>query len=92
LGKETFNQSSGGSVSRNMKFGFADYGRIGANFLAHFGYETGSGFVFFAQYTYGIGSINNADGGPHIFHRAFGISIGKYLNREKIVIDTRNRE
>jgi hypothetical protein len=35
------------------------------------------------QYTHGIGSINNADFGPGIWHRALGISIGKYINKKK---------
>ena len=92
IGKEKFNKLNGEQVSRNMKFSFADYGRFGANLLGHFGYETSGGFTLFAQYTLGVGSVSNTDGGPAIRHRAFGISIGKYFNRKKIIIDTRNRE
>ena len=92
FGKENFNRMNAGSVSRNMKFSFADYGHFAANLLLHVGYETESGFCIFAQYTHGIASINNADGGPRIFHRAAGISIGKYLNRKKIVVNTKNKE
>ncbi len=92
LGKEKFNKINGEQVSRNMKFSFADYGRFGASLLGHFGYETESGLTIFAHYTFGVGSISNTDGGPSIRHRAFGISIGKFFGRKKIVIDTRNKE
>lgn len=92
-GTEEFNLKSGGSVSRKMPFGYgSDYGHFSANLLMQFGYETNSGFFIFGQYTHGLASTNNSDGGPRIYHRAYGISIGKYLNRKKIVIDTRNKE
>jgi hypothetical protein len=83
FGKETYNLKAGGSVSRNMKFSFGDYGHVAANLIGQLGFETGSGFMIFAQYTNGMGSINNFDGGPKIRHRAIGISIGKYLNRKR---------
>ncbi len=92
FGKEKFNLNGGGSVDQSMKFGPVEYGHYSANLLAHLGYETASGFMVFAQYTYGAASINNKDGGPRIRHRAIGLSIGKYFNRKKIVIDTRNKE
>ena len=92
FGKEKFNLKAGGSVSRDMKFSFGDYGYYSANMLAQFGYETGNGLFVFAQYTHGMASINNADGGPKIRHRAFGISVGKYINRKKIVMNTKNKE
>ncbi len=92
FGKEKFNLKNGSSVSQKMKWSNGDYGRYSANFHAQLGYETRSGFIVFAQYSYGATSINNADFGPRIRHRVFGISIGKYLKRDKIVIDTRNRE
>jgi hypothetical protein len=92
LGKETYNLKTGGSVSRNMKWGPGEYGHYSANLLARLGYETKSGFMIFGQYTLGPASINNADYGPRIRHRAYGISIGKYINRKKIVIDTKNKE
>lgn len=95
FGKETFDtvvNGNKGTVSRNMKFSFTDYGHYSANFLLHFGYESTSGILVFAQYTHGMGSINNHDGGPKIRHRAYGISIGKRLNSKKIVMDTRVRE
>lgn len=93
FGNETYNLKAGGSVSRNMKFSAdGDYGHFSASMLMQIGYETGGGFMLFAQYTHGMASTNNEDHGPKIRHRAYGISIGKYLNRKKIVIDTRNKE
>jgi hypothetical protein len=95
FGKETFDtvvNGNRGTVSRNMKFSFTDYGHYSANFLLQFGYESAGGLLVFAQYTHGMGSINNHDEGPKIRHRAYGISIGYLLNRKKIVMDTRNRE
>lgn len=92
VGKEKFNVIGGGTVDRSMKFGPGEYGRYSANLLAQIGYETAGGFTIFAQYTHGAASLNNADGGPAIRHRVYGISIGKFLNRKKIVIDTKNKE
>jgi hypothetical protein len=91
-GHEKFDLNSGSAVSRKMKYGFGDYGRYSANFLAQFGYENGNGLIVFFQYTRGITSINNADDGPKILHRVYGISIGKYLHGKKIVVDTKNKE
>ena len=93
LGRETYNLKAGGSVSRNMKFSTdGDYGHFSANMLGQLGYETSGGLMIFAQYSLGITSTNNEDKGPAIRHRAYGISIGKYLNRKKIVMDTKNKE
>ncbi len=93
FGKETYNLKAGGTVSRKMPFSAdGDYGHFSANMLVQIGYETGGGFMIFAQYTHGMASTNNADGGPKIRHRAYGISIGKYLNRKKMAMDTKNKE
>jgi len=92
MGNEKFNLSTGGSVDRKMKFSYGDYGHYSGNLHAQFGYETNSGLIIFAHYTHGLASLNNSDGGPHITHRIFGLSFGKYLNRKKIVIDTKNKE
>ena len=92
IGNEKYTLLTNGSVDRKMKFSFGDYGHFSANGLLQLGYEANNGFIIFAQYTHGLASINNSDGGPQINHRAFGISIGKFLNRKKIVIDTRNKE
>lgn len=92
FGREKFD-TTGGTVDRKMKFASdGDYGYFGANLLLHLGYETKSGIFFSAQYTHGAGSINNEDFGPKIRHRAYGFTIGKYLNRNKVVVDTRNKE
>jgi hypothetical protein len=93
FGREKFDTVGGGTVDRKMKFSFnGDYGYIGANLLLHLGYEAPKGFFISAQYTHGAGSINNEDKGPKIRHRVYGFTIGKYLNRNKIVVDTRNKE
>jgi hypothetical protein len=91
-GKEKFNLLGGGSVSQNMIFSFGEYGHYSANLLIQPGFETRGGFTVSAQYTLGLASINNADDGPIIKYHIYGISIGKYLNNKKIVIDTRNKE
>src|SRR5690349_19354891 len=91
-GKEKFNLKNGTLVNRNMPFGFDKYGHYGANLLLQFGYETKNGISIAALYGHGIGSINNADYGPAIRHRAFGLSIGKYLSNRKPTSDTHNKE
>lgn len=91
-GKEEFNLPDGSVVNQKMKFSFEDYGRFTASGIIMFGYETASRFMTFAYYAHGMGSMNNADGGPKIKHRIIGISIGKYFRNRKIIIDTRNKE
>ncbi|MBK6936111.1 MAG: PorT family protein [Chitinophagaceae bacterium] len=83
FGKEKFDLADGTTVSRNMKWSQVDYGRYAANLIGQFGYETGSGFTIFGHYTLGEGSINNADFGPRIRHRLFGLSIGKYIKNKR---------
>ncbi len=83
-GKEEFDLADGTTVNQPMKFGFADYGRYTASVEIQVGYETTSRFLIFAHYTHGLGSMNNADGGPQIKHRIIGISIGKYFRNRKI--------
>lgn len=92
FGKEKFNLANGTTVSRNMSWAPGNYGRYSANLNTHLGFEIGGSFFIYGQYTLGAASISNADGGPRIRHRAFGLSLGKYLKRNKIVIDTRNRQ
>ncbi|MGZ8525252.1 MAG: outer membrane beta-barrel protein, partial [Chitinophagaceae bacterium] len=82
-GKEKFNRSNNTRTNQKMVFDFDKYGRYGASMLIQLGYETSNGFLIAGQYTHGIGSINNADFGPRIWHRVFGISIGKYLGKKK---------
>lgn len=91
-GSEKFEKANQEVIDRDVTFSFGDYGRYAASFLFQLGYETPSGLYFFGQYTHGVGSFNNADKGPRILHRGFGISIGHYLSKKKIVIDTSNRQ
>ncbi|MEI9910845.1 MAG: hypothetical protein WDO71_14945 [Bacteroidota bacterium] len=82
-GKEKFNLSSGGAVNRSMIYSYGEYGHYSASFLMQLGFETSGGVMIFGQYSYGLANINNADNGPEIKHRVFGISIGKYLESKK---------
>ncbi len=92
-GNEKYNLQSGGSVSRKMNIGISgDYGKFGASLIGQFGYETATGLTFYVHYTHGVGNIVNKDGGPKIYNSLFGISVGKYLKKNKIVIDTRNKQ
>lgn len=91
FGTEKFDTVNG-SVSRKMKWGYSNYGRFSANAIIQLGYETSSGFFLFGHYSFGLTSINNADFGPKIRHKVFGISIGKYLHKGKVTMDTRNKE
>ena len=81
-GKEKFELTNKDVIEKNVTFDFGAYGRYAASFLFQLGYETRSGFYVFGQYTHGVGSINNADHGPRILHRGFGISIGQYLSKK----------
>ena len=89
-GREKFETKTSGTVSRNMKFGFQEYGHFSANILLQLGYETAGGFLVFAQYTHGLANISNFDEGPKIRNRVYGLSIGKYINWKKLSMDTRN--
>jgi hypothetical protein len=91
-GKEKYHLTNGSEVSRNMKYSYGDYGHYAANLLVQLGFETGGGFTLFGQYSYGLASINNADHGPQITHRVYGISIGKYFTNKRVVLDTKNKE
>ena len=78
-GKETYDLKTGGSVSRQMPFAYWAYGHYSVNVLLQLGYETKSGIMIYGQFADGLASINNADYGPLIMHRVFGVSIGKYF-------------
>jgi hypothetical protein len=78
-GKEEIVLKNGDKVDRNMKFNFGEYGRFTSSVIGRLGYEMQNGFFFFGHVTYGLGSMNNADNGPKIRHRIFGVSVGKYL-------------
>ncbi len=83
FGKEKFNRKNNSAVDREMGFSFTKYGRVGANMILQLGYETSNRLFFSAQYGHGMGSISNADYGPHILHRTYGLSIGKYIGKLK---------
>lgn len=86
-GKENFNLMDGSSVSRDMVYDFGVYGRYGGNVIMQLGFET-KGFIIFGQYSYGIISLNNADEGPKIHYRVYGLSLGKYFGGKKNKKDT----
>jgi hypothetical protein len=77
------------TIARPMKFAFSEYGRFTTQANLHFGYETGKGLMVFAFYQHGFGSLNNHDGGPKIFHRVVGLSMGWLFGRNPLVMDTR---
>jgi len=91
FGNETFNTNINTTVDRPMKFSFADYGHYLASAILQFGYEAKNGWFVYAHYNYSLTSMNNADNGPRIGNRAAGFTIGKYLKRNKVVIDTHNK-
>ena len=82
FGHEKLQTNTGSTISRSMNFGYDKYGHYSGNALAHFGYETESFFVY-AQYSYGLASINNFDEGPQIRHRNVGLSAGFFLKKKK---------
>jgi hypothetical protein len=83
-GKEQFDTAvNAPRINRNMKFDFTEYGHFTASANIHIGYETNNGIMVFAQYVYGIGNLNDADGGPRILNRVFGISAGWLFNKIK---------
>ena len=86
FGRETFNTVDDEKVKRNIPFGYDKYGHYSANWLVHFGYEMKDGVFVYCQYTHGIANISNKDGGPGIRHRAFGITVGKYIRKSKTVL------
>jgi hypothetical protein len=86
-GREQFDSlSANGGIdhaSRPMVFDYTEYGHYGASGNFHFGYETKTGFMIFANYEHGIGSINNADNGPTILNRVIGLTAGWFFARSK---------
>ena len=84
-GKEKFDTVGGKEpVERSMKFSFTEYGRVTAQGILHIGYESSKGYMIFAHYAEGMGSLNNADNGPRIKHRIAGISFGWYFQNLKL--------
>jgi hypothetical protein len=92
FGNQKFKLEDNSTVDEKLVFDFGEYGHFGASMQLQFGYETAGGLIIFGQYSHGLGSINNADGGPRIRHRVYNISIGKYLSRKKLVVNTKNRQ
>ena len=92
FGKEKFHLLNGSSINQPMKYGAAEYGHFAANAITQLGYESSGGLFVYAQFSFGLTNLSNVDGGPSISHRVAGISFGKWINRKKIVIDTRNKE
>jgi hypothetical protein len=84
FGREEFNTNNNGKIKRNIPFGYDKYGHFSANLLVHTGYEMSNGFFIYGQYTHGIANISNQDEGPKIKHRAFGISVGKFIRKSKM--------
>jgi len=80
-GREKFTLQDKSTVSRKMTYSFKDYGYVGANVMATFGYETSCGYMFGLTYSHGLGSINNVDYGARILHQVVSFSFGKYLKR-----------
>jgi len=81
-GKEKFDTIGGKDpVEHSMRFSFSEYGRVTAQGILHVGYESSKGYMIFAHYAEGMGSLNNADNGPRIKHRIAGISFGWYLKK-----------
>ncbi|MDB5196542.1 MAG: hypothetical protein JWP88_913 [Flaviaesturariibacter sp.] len=91
-GIERMTLVDGSTRDQNMPFKSTAYGRITSSAIGRLGIETAQGLLVFAQYTHGLGSLNNADNGPTIRHRIFGISIGKYLRGNPNVLDTSVKE
>jgi hypothetical protein len=92
FGNEKFNTKTNSKVDRKMKFGFGDYGHYLASAILQFGYEAKNGLFVYGNYNYSLTSMNNADNGGFIGNRAVGVSIGKYLKKNKIVLDTQNKQ
>ena len=91
FGKETYHTPTA-TVKRNMIFGFGDYGHYLASAIFQVGYEAGNGTFIYGHYNYSLTTMNNFDQGAKIGNRAIGISVGKYLSRKKIVLDTKNKQ
>jgi hypothetical protein len=85
FGKEKYTTGNGGgTVKRNLKFSFGDYGHYLASAIFQLGYESPGGFFIYGHYNYGLTTMNNFDSGPLIGNRAAGITVGTYLKRNKL--------
>lgn len=82
-GKEIFDSVGNKRVERKMPFSFFQYGFVTVSGIAHLGYQHQSGLTIFGHYNYGLASLNNADFGPKIFHRIYGITAGWKFGKKK---------
>lgn len=83
FGQEKFHLLNNNYISRNMKYGFTEYGHYGANAIAQLGYQTTNGTTLYLNYEFGLTNISNVDDGPNIRHRVIGVSLGKYFHQKK---------
>jgi len=91
-GKEKFDTIDGiAPVERSMRFAFTEYGRVTAQGILHFGFESEKGYTVFAHYAEGMGSLNNADNGPRIKHRIVGLSIGWFFQKPLTFFESKYR-
>jgi hypothetical protein len=82
FGNEEIQTNTNTTIDRKMPFDYDKYGHYSGNAHLHVGYEKANSFFVYAQYTYGLASINNYDLGPQIRHRNVGISFGFYLKKK----------
>ena len=92
FGREKFHLLNGEYISRQMKYGFTEYGHYAANAIVQLGYENARGFTFYLHYGFGLTNISNVDEGPNIRHRVIGISFGQYFHRKKTPVDSRSKQ
>jgi len=92
FGNEKFTTINNDKVDRSMKFSFSDYGHYLASAIIQLGYEAKNGWFVYGHYNYSLTTMNNWDYGPGIGNRAAGLTVGKYFKRNKIVIDTQNKQ
>ena len=78
-GREKISLISGNTVSRKMKYGFTEYGRYAGSAILQFGYQFNKDCFVQAYYSHGLADLNNADNGPNIKYRTFGIAAGVFL-------------
>jgi len=78
-GREKISLINGSTVSRKMKYGFAEYGRYAGSAILQFGYQFSKDCFVQAYYSHGLADLNNADNGPSIKYRTFGIAAGKFF-------------
>jgi hypothetical protein len=78
-GKEKVTLINETTVSRTMKYGFAEYGRYAGSVILQFGYKFSKDCFVQAYYSHGLANLNNADNGPNIKYRIAGMSFGRYF-------------